>query len=252
MRTTTTTGTPYARHKGTYAFMYRWTCYLYIPIYTRTYIGRGTSWYQPVIPVPAGTPPWQVEHIFITTKLHELKNGVGREQRWMKVQIRGLHRCRQGRNWLRVGGVRRTNLSAYPHQHTHGYTREEITIVLKKLTLWANVLGIFSQPPAHRRPLDTERCRRFAPTSGSSLKTRSRFWLISPKKNEKEIPFWMSRRERCELGVKRSGHSSKKRRANSCFPIYLPVTWVCMEITISEVTLDGWEFIILKRNPVSW
>ena len=47
--------------------------------------------------------------------------------------------------------------------HTHGYTREEITTLLNKSTLWTNVLGIFSQAPAHRRPLETERLRRFPP-----------------------------------------------------------------------------------------
>ena len=31
--------------------------------------------------------------------------------------------------------------------------------------LWASVLGFFSQAPAQRRPLDSERRRRFAPTS---------------------------------------------------------------------------------------
>ena len=50
-------------------------------------------------------------------------------------------------------------------KYTHGYTTEERTILLEKPMLWANDLGIFSQPPAHRRPLDTERRRRFAPTS---------------------------------------------------------------------------------------
>ena len=49
------------------------------------------------------------------------------------------------------------------HVHTHVHTRE--VIILNKATLWTNVLGIFSQAPAHRRPLVTERLRRFAPTS---------------------------------------------------------------------------------------
>ena len=84
----------------------------------------------------------------------------------MEVQIRGLHRRPRGRNRWSFAGVRETNLNAQTQQ----YTREEIIILLHKSTLWANVLGIFSQAPAHRRPLDTERLRRFEPNSGSSLK----------------------------------------------------------------------------------
>ena len=117
MRTTTTTGTPYARHKGTYAFMYRWTCYLYIPIYTRTYIGRGTSWYQPVIPVSAGTSPWQVEHIFITTKLHELKTALEASRgEWRCKYEASTDAARVEINCALVAfGI---NLNAYTHQHT--------------------------------------------------------------------------------------------------------------------------------------
>ena len=36
--------------------------------------------------------------------------------------------------------------------------------------LWANVLGIFSRAPAHRRPFDTKRLRRFAPKSAPRCK----------------------------------------------------------------------------------
>ena len=48
-------------------------------------------------------------------------------------------------------------------QCTH--TREARIILSNKGTLWANVLEVFSQVPAHSRPLVTERLRRCAPNS---------------------------------------------------------------------------------------
>ena len=59
--------------------------------------------------------------------------------------IRGLHRRHIGRNMFRVDGVRGTDLNAHTpiHTRTHVHTREERTSLLNKLTLWANVLGVF-------------------------------------------------------------------------------------------------------------
>ena len=61
-------GTPYVRRKGyvrihTFIRMLQVNLVPLHTIYSRTYIVRGTSWYQPVIPVPAGTSPWQLENI---------------------------------------------------------------------------------------------------------------------------------------------------------------------------------------------
>ena len=142
--------------------------YLYISLhtlFTRTYVvhiqqHRGTRWYEPVIPVASGAirghydqGPW-------------FQNGFGRGQRCMERINRGLHRRHKGRNWSSAGGVRGPNLDAQTHQ----YTREEIVINLNNGTLWANVLGIFSQARAHSWPLITERCGRFAPTSAPQYK----------------------------------------------------------------------------------
>ena len=59
------------------------------------------------------------------------------------------HRRRQGRSRWRFGGVRGTKLDGQTNRQT---AEVGITLVIHKL--WANVLGIFSQAPAHRRPLD--------------------------------------------------------------------------------------------------
>ena len=59
------------------------------------------------------------------------------------------HGRRQGRNRWRFGGVRGTKLNGQTNRQTG-----EVGITLLIPKLWANVLGIFSQAPAHRRPLD--------------------------------------------------------------------------------------------------
>ena len=88
---------------------------------------------------------------------------------WIQATVRRFHRRHKGRNRCRVGGVRGTNLNARTDERTVVQTGKVRIILLDKATLWANVLAIFSNAPAHRRPLDTERRRRFATTSGSLL-----------------------------------------------------------------------------------
>ena len=82
----------------------------------------------------------------------------------MELRITGLHRLRRGRYRWRFGGVRGTKFNAHTHVHTNTPTSEAMIILLNKPTLWANVFEIFSQAPAHRRPLDNggneERDRR--------------------------------------------------------------------------------------------
>ena len=88
--------------KGTYAFIYSYYTYSTgdgtYPIISYIHavlscIGRGTRWFEPVIPVAS-----VAIRALITTTLHELKTAFGREQTSMEVQIRGLNRCPQGRN----------------------------------------------------------------------------------------------------------------------------------------------------------
>ena len=134
-----------------------------------SYIVRGTKWYQPLIPVtviPAttGTSLWKLEDISppIFTNSNRL---------WTRAQVNegantGPPQTHpRGRSRWRFGGVRWKTSKCTPI-----YTRKDIRILLNKSTLLSNIIGIFSQASAHRRPLDTERRRRFAPTSGSSLR----------------------------------------------------------------------------------
>ena len=67
------------------------------------------------------------------------------------MEITDLHRRPQGRNRWRFSGVRGTKLNAQSDRQTDRGSRNDF---VKYPTLWANVLGIFSQAPAHRRPLD--------------------------------------------------------------------------------------------------
>ena len=89
----------------------------------------------------------------ITTKLHELKPALDAS--------RGGSKCNDGASTNALGAAMGGLAVAFEdqgsmHTPTHQHTREERTIVLKKSTLWANVLGFFSQAPAHRQSLDTE------------------------------------------------------------------------------------------------
>ena len=100
-------------------------------IYIRPYIVLVTSWYQPGISLQHSSYGWNFSLVITAhtaTTLHETQNGFGREQRWMEVQITGLHRRRRLVTCKGKG------------QWTH--TGEAITILLNTPTLWANVLGI--------------------------------------------------------------------------------------------------------------
>ena len=119
-------------------------------VYSAWYLVPGTTSllsYQSVIPVTPGENLRRYHH-----QAPRTQTGFGCEQRWMAGILRGLHRRHHGRNRFRVGGVRGPNLNA--HTRIHGYTGEVRIIKLNKPTLWANVLGIFSQALARRRPLD--------------------------------------------------------------------------------------------------
>ena len=127
--------------------LYRWSSG------TSTYSIFYSTWYEPEIPVPAWNSAVQLEHMSRPSSTNSKR--FGRGQRWIECNIMGLHSRPRGRNRFHVGGVRGTNPSAH--------TREVRKIKLNNGTLWANLLGIFSQAPAHSWPLDTERLRRFAP-----------------------------------------------------------------------------------------
>ena len=60
--------------------------------------------------------------------------------------------------WRSRDKVQRTHTNTPTHKGSNNN-------VVNKGTPWANVLRIFSQAPVHRRALDTERLRRFAPNS---------------------------------------------------------------------------------------
>ena len=120
----------------------------YIYAAVLSYIVPGT-WYQPIIPVTTRTSPWQLEHVLYHDQAPRTQNGFGREQRRVKAPIWSLDRRRRGRNRWCFSGVRATKLNA----HTTDIGR---IIKLKKPTLWASVLGIFSQAPAHIRPTRCE------------------------------------------------------------------------------------------------
>ena len=90
------------------------------------------------------------------------------------MKITGLHKYRRGRNRWCLGGVRGTKLNA--HTPTDRHTLEARIIKINKPMLSANGLGIFSQAPAHRRPLyngETSSRASRAPTSFA----RSDIWL---------------------------------------------------------------------------
>ena len=93
------------------------------------------------------------------------QNGFERKQTWMELQTTGLHRRPRGRNRWCLGNVRGIKLN---DTQTHQYTREERTIILKKPTLWANVLGFYSQALEHRRPWN----------NGETLSRRGDVWLL--------------------------------------------------------------------------
>ena len=103
---------------------------------------------------------WQLDHVSPLTSPNSKR--FGRGQRWREGKIRGLHSRAHGRNRSFFGGVRGTNLNVH--------TREVRTLLLRKATLWANILWMFSQAPARRRPLDTETLRGFSPNSAPHYK----------------------------------------------------------------------------------
>ena len=147
-----------------YSYVIRMLQVNLVPVHTtyiRPYIVLGTSWYQPGTSLQYSSYGWNFSLVITAhtaTTLHETQNGFGREQRWMEVQITGLHRrrrlvtCKGKGQWTHIG--------------------EAIMISLNKPTLWTNVLGIFiSHAPAQRRPLDNGETSSLAPLapSGSSL-----------------------------------------------------------------------------------
>ena len=107
-------------------------------------------------------------HVSIRAHLttNPTQNGSRRGQRWIEGIIRGLQRPHKGRNRFRVDGVRGPNLNA----HTHTRTRDVIIMISNKVTLWANVLAIFSRAPAHRRPFDNRETSSLRSDVCSSLK----------------------------------------------------------------------------------
>ena len=123
-------GTPYIRHKGyvrIYTFIrilpvnlwYLYVPYIFVHIYCALVCSACyqvvTAWYMLVIPV---TPVIIRAHMHDVIHLYHgqsprTQNCFGRGQKWMEVQIRGLHRRRRSRNRWCFGGVRGTNLNAH-------------------------------------------------------------------------------------------------------------------------------------------
>ena len=132
--------------KGTYAFIYSNTrilqvnlWYLYIPyIFVRIYGAlESSAWYQ-MVPACSSSYGWifsLVISVHITTKFHHHKPALDASGGEWRCKYDASTRPR-GRNRWCFGGVRGTKLSAHK--------KEEITILLQKPTLWANVLGTFS------------------------------------------------------------------------------------------------------------
>ena len=79
----------------------------------------------------------------------------------MESKIRGLHSRPRGRNRLGVGGVRETDVNAQTNTHKGGNDNE-----IKQRHPVGKRFGIFSQAPAHRRPLN----------NGEAPSLRSDFW----------------------------------------------------------------------------
>ena len=103
------------------------------------------------------------------------QHGFEREQRGMEVQTTGLHRRSRSRNRWCFGRVQGAKLNAHtlytPCTHQPPNVGNRI-IDFTNSTLWANVLGSFSQVPAGRRLLDngeTPSRTSLAQASGSSL-----------------------------------------------------------------------------------
>ena len=130
-------------------------------MYTRTYILRGTSWYQSVIPVPAGTCPLEIEYIPPPSSTNskriwtraEVNGGAnkGHPQTpsgsksvalWWRSRdkAQGTHTDRGSNNWCVINPRCGPTFSECSHRHLH--------------------------TGDHRI---TEGRRRLAPTSGSSL-----------------------------------------------------------------------------------
>ena len=102
-----------------YSYVIRMLQVNLVPVHTtyiRPYIVLGTSWYQPGTSLQYSSYGWNFSLVITAhtaTTLHETQNGFGREQRWMEVQITGLHRRRRSRNRWCFGGVGGTNLNTH-------------------------------------------------------------------------------------------------------------------------------------------
>ena len=115
-------------------------------VYSYIYI----AWYE-LVPVCNSSSSWNLSlgnRVHTTTKLHQLKTDLDAS--------RGEWRCKQGASIDTVGVEIGCALVAFEgqssrHTQTDGGSNN---ILCNKPTLWANVLGMFSQVPAYRRPFD--------------------------------------------------------------------------------------------------